>query len=52
MLSEAALHTVRHRRRMLQSTQLRLRSLKKRMINIISLSFHLVTQQDSRVMQV
>jgi hypothetical protein len=52
MLSEAALHTVRHRRQMLQSTQLRLRSLEKRMTNIISLSFHLVTQQDSRVMQV
>jgi Mg2+ and Co2+ transporter CorA len=33
------------------STSLRLNSLEKRMQNLINLSFNLVTQQDSRVMQ-
>ncbi|KAJ9640451.1 hypothetical protein H2199_005990 [Coniosporium tulheliwenetii] len=42
---------LRYRRTLFQSTQLRLTSLEKRMQNIISLSFNLVTQQDSRIMQ-
>jgi hypothetical protein len=40
-----------YRKSTFKSTQLRLRSLEKRMANVISLSFNLVTQQDSRVMQ-
>jgi hypothetical protein len=38
-------------RTLFQSTQLRLVSLEKRTANLINLSFNLVTQQDSRVMQ-
>jgi Mg2+ and Co2+ transporter CorA len=40
-----------YRRTLLQSTQRRLASLDNRMSNIIQLSFHLVTQGDSRMMQ-
>ena len=40
-----------YRRTLFQSTQRRLASLDKRMANIIQLSFHLVTQGDSRLMQ-
>jgi Mg2+ and Co2+ transporter CorA len=40
-----------YRKTLLQSTQRRLASLDRRMSNIIQLSFHLVTQGDSRVMQ-
>ena len=40
-----------YRKTLLQSTQRRLASLDKRMVNIIQLSFHLVTQGDSRIMQ-
>jgi Mg2+ and Co2+ transporter CorA len=40
-----------YRRTLFQSTQRRLASLDKRMSNIIQLSFHLVTQGDSRMMQ-
>lgn len=40
-----------YRKTLFQSTQRRLASLDKRMANIIQLSFHLVTQGDSRIMQ-
>ena len=40
-----------YRKSLFQSTQRRLESLDKRMSNIIALSFHLVTQGDSRMMQ-
>jgi Mg2+ and Co2+ transporter CorA len=40
-----------YRKTLFQSTQRRLESLDKRMSNIIQLSFHLVTQGDSRMMQ-
>ncbi|KAF9701755.1 hypothetical protein EKO04_000282 [Ascochyta lentis] len=40
-----------YRKTLFQSTQRRLASLDKRMANIIQLSFHLVTQGDSRTMQ-
>ncbi|ORY04877.1 hypothetical protein BCR34DRAFT_463745, partial [Clohesyomyces aquaticus] len=40
-----------YRKTMFQSTQRRLESLEKRMENILQLSFHLVTQADSRVMK-
>jgi Mg2+ and Co2+ transporter CorA len=40
-----------YRKTLFQSTQRRLASLDKRMANIIQLSFHLVTQGDSRLMQ-
>ena len=49
--STNVIYALRYRIMMFQSTQLRLRSLEKRMTNIISLSFNLVTQKDSRVMQ-
>ncbi|KAF1990353.1 hypothetical protein K402DRAFT_401202 [Aulographum hederae CBS 113979] len=42
----------RHRKSLFQSSHLRLTSLEKRMQNLISLSFNLVTQQDSRILQV
>ncbi|KAF2807118.1 uncharacterized protein BDZ99DRAFT_522750 [Mytilinidion resinicola] len=42
---------IRYRRGLFRSTRLRLQSLEKRMSNIINLSFNLVTQQDSRVVQ-
>lgn len=47
----AAISSLIYRTSIFQSTHLRLRSLEKRMANVISLSFNLVTQQDSRVMQ-
>ncbi|KZM24597.1 uncharacterized protein EKO05_0008697 [Ascochyta rabiei] len=40
-----------YRKTLFESTQRRLASLDKRMANIIQLSFHLVTQGDSRIMQ-
>ncbi|KAF2129100.1 hypothetical protein P153DRAFT_341599 [Dothidotthia symphoricarpi CBS 119687] len=42
---------LRYRKTLFQSTQRRLASLDKRMTNIIQLSFHIVTQGDSRLMQ-
>ncbi|KAF7195772.1 Notoamide biosynthesis cluster protein M' [Pseudocercospora fuligena] len=50
-MTDAALSHLTYRKLALQSTLLRVKSLEKRMANIISLSFNLVTQQDSRVMQ-
>ncbi|WPG97702.1 Notoamide biosynthesis cluster protein M' [Acrodontium crateriforme] len=50
-LSTAAINGLHYHRRLFQGTQLRLKSLENRMANIISLSFNLVTQQDSRVMR-
>ncbi|KAH7392943.1 hypothetical protein BKA66DRAFT_547318 [Pyrenochaeta sp. MPI-SDFR-AT-0127] len=41
----------RYRKTLFQSTQRRLASLDARMANIIELSFHIVTQGDSRLMQ-
>src|SRR4051794_37483203 len=46
--TQDALH---YRKTMFQSTQRRLESLEKRMENILQLSFHLVTQTDSREMK-
>ncbi|KAF2471128.1 uncharacterized protein BDR25DRAFT_285558 [Lindgomyces ingoldianus] len=43
-------NALEYRKTMFQSTQRRLESLDKRMANILQLSFHLVTQTDSRVM--
>lgn len=40
-----------YRKSLLQSTQRRIVSMDRRMGNIINLSFNLVTQQDSRIMQ-
>lgn len=40
-----------YRKQIFQSTQLRLKSLEKRITNTISLSFNLVTQHDSRILQ-
>jgi Mg2+ and Co2+ transporter CorA len=42
---------LKYRKTLLQSTQRRLVSLDARMANIIQLSFHIVTQGDSRLMQ-
>jgi Mg2+ and Co2+ transporter CorA len=42
---------LKYRKTLLQSTQRRLASLDARMANIIQLSFHIVTQGDSRLMQ-
>ncbi|KAJ4160090.1 hypothetical protein NW754_003214 [Fusarium falciforme] len=42
--------TLQYRRSLFRSSQLRLGSLQKRIDNAITLSFHLVTQQDSMVM--
>lgn len=50
-LQIALLSSMIYRQNAFRSTQLRLRSLEKRMANVISLSFNLVTQQDSRIMQ-
>ncbi|SMR49802.1 unnamed protein product [Zymoseptoria tritici ST99CH_3D1] len=50
-LQTAVLSSLMYRQNAFRSTQLRLRSLEKRMANVISLSFNLVTQQDSRIMQ-
>jgi hypothetical protein len=50
-LQTALLSSLIYRQNAFRSTQLRLRSLEKRMANVISLSFNLVTQQDSRIMQ-
>lgn len=41
----------KYRKTLFQSTQRRLASLDARMANIIQLSFHIVTQGDSRLMQ-
>lgn len=41
---------LQYRRSLLQSTSLRLESLKKRIDNCITLSFNLVTQHDSQIM--
>jgi hypothetical protein len=50
-LQAALLSSLIYRQNAFRSTQLRLRSLEKRMTNVISLSFNLVTQLDSRIMQ-
>lgn len=50
-LSSSMVTSLTYRKYNYLSTQLRLRSLEKGMANVISLSFNLVTQQDSRVMQ-
>ncbi|KAH7112378.1 hypothetical protein EDB81DRAFT_670987 [Dactylonectria macrodidyma] len=42
--------TLQYRRSLFRSSQLRLSSLQKRIDNALTLSFHLVTQQDSMVM--
>ena len=49
--SNPVITTLTYRKSTFKSTQLRLHSLEKRMANIISLSFNLVAQQDSRVIQ-
>ena len=43
--------SISHITTLFQSTKLRLHSLESRMSNIINLSFHLVTQQDSKSMK-
>lgn len=43
--------TLEHCQTLFQSTKLRLLSLESRMANVINLSFHLVTQQDSKSMK-
>jgi hypothetical protein len=43
-------HCLQHRRSLFESTRLRLASLQKRVDNTITLSFNLVTQQDSLIM--
>ncbi|KAH9883066.1 hypothetical protein J1614_000434 [Plenodomus biglobosus] len=48
---ELTRQALQYRGTLLQSTQRRLASLDERMANIIQLSFHIVTQGDSRVMQ-
>lgn len=50
-LTTAAIRKLRYRWRSFHSTRLRLQSLEKRMSNMIELSFHLVTQSDSRIMK-
>ncbi|KAF2250648.1 hypothetical protein BU26DRAFT_480932 [Trematosphaeria pertusa] len=47
---QATRRALRYRRTLFQSTQRRLASLDQRMANMIELSFHLVTQTDSRTM--
>ncbi|KAF2687739.1 hypothetical protein K458DRAFT_257591, partial [Lentithecium fluviatile CBS 122367] len=52
--SNQALVTIqelRYRRGLFQSTQLRLKSLEKRMSNVINLSFNLIAQHDNRIIQ-
>ncbi|KAK5129688.1 hypothetical protein LTR04_005030, partial [Oleoguttula sp. CCFEE 6159] len=51
ILSASIQDALKYKKGLFQSTQLRLTSLEKRMQNIISLSFNLVNQQDSRIMQ-
>lgn len=48
---ELTRQALRYRKTLFQSTQSRLASLDARMTNVIELSFHIVTQGDSRVMQ-
>lgn len=50
-LREVAISQFRYRKSAFQSTQLRLASLDKRIANVISLSFNLVTQRDSQVLK-
>jgi hypothetical protein len=47
----ATINALNYRKRTFESTHLRVRSLEKRMANISSLSFHLVTQHDSEIMR-
>jgi Mg2+ and Co2+ transporter CorA len=49
-IQKQLLETLQYRRSLFRSSQLRLSSLQKRIENAITLSFHLVTQQDSMVM--
>lgn len=49
--SSSIISSPTYRKSTFKSTQLRLQSMDKRMANMISLSFNLVTQHDSRVMQ-
>ncbi|KAF2453804.1 hypothetical protein BDY21DRAFT_401325, partial [Lineolata rhizophorae] len=51
VLAQATQNALRYRRTLFTSTQLRLGSMEKRMQNIINLSYNLVTQQDSKIMQ-
>lgn len=48
---ELTRQALQYRKTLFQSTQCRLASLNARMTNIIELSFHIVTQGDSRLMQ-
>lgn len=50
-LRSATISHFRYRKSAFQSTQLRLASLDKRIANVISLSFNLVTQRDSQVLK-
>lgn len=50
-LTAALISALNYRKRTFQSTHLRVRSLEKRMENISSLSFHLVTQHNSEIMR-
>jgi len=49
--AQQTLESLEHIETLFQSTKLRLHSLESRMANIINLSFHLVTQQDSKSMK-
>src|SRR4051812_13141780 len=49
-LHEQVRESLRYRRSLFNSTKLRLTSLQKRVDNMTSLAFNLVTQQDSRLM--
>ncbi|KAN0101465.1 hypothetical protein V8E51_011975 [Hyaloscypha variabilis] len=49
--SEQTRDSLEHCQTLFQSTKLRLLSLESRMANVINLSFHLVTQQDSKSMK-
>lgn len=50
-LQRSTRNALRYQKTLLQSTQVRLLSLDKRMTNVLQLSFHLVTQRDSRLQQ-
>lgn len=50
-LSNATAASLTYRKTAFQSSNLRLQSLEKRMANLISLSFNLVTQEDSQTMK-
>lgn len=50
-LTKSTVISLRYRKRTFQSTTLRLESLEKRMANIISLSFHLVSQANNNVIR-